>query len=381
MKAREGSPSIPFLDLGLSHRKIMREVLRRVKKTIKQGDFILGSAVSAFELEYADFLGKDTHVVGVGNGTDALEIAIRALELPPGTEVLVPANSFISSAIGVERAGLKVKFVDPNPETLLVDAGSLRKQVSPSTSAIMVVHLYGHVAPMGEILDLASEFDLRVIEDAAQSQGATYKGVRVGCLGDVGATSFYPGKNLGAFGDGGAVISRFAEVAQRARSIRNLGSEVKYRHDSFGFNSRLDTVQAEVLSVKLKYLPEWNSDRKKAVSLYDDLLGDLQEIRRPRVLDETEPSYHLYPILTDVRDELQKHLSGRKIQTLVHYPTVIPDQIVFRQFGQASAENLDVSRQASAKLLSLPLFPGITSRQVTRVAQEVRGFFSPNGLR
>lgn len=366
---------VPFLDLGRSHKKIHREAIQGIKKIITRGDFILGSSVEAFESEYAMFLGGGAHVVGVGNGTDALEIAIRALNLPPGSEVLVPANSFIASAIGVERAGLSVKFVDPDPQTLLVNADSFRDKTTQNTSALMVVHLYGHVAPMAEILSLAKELDLSVIEDAAQSQGATYKGTRVGCMGDVGATSFYPGKNLGAFGDGGAVLSRSPEIAKRARLMRNLGSRVKYQHESFGFNSRLDTLQAEVLRIKLKHLARWNAERAKSASLYNHLLSDLREIARPRVLEGTEPAYHLYPILTDRRDELQEHLSRHHVETLIHYPTAIPDALVYSGSPKGNRDSFVAARQASTRLLSLPLFPGITDKEVALVCKKIRDFF------
>ena len=370
------SKPVPFLDLGRSHKKIQREVIQRVKKTLRRGDFILGSAVEAFESEYAEFLGNGTLVVGVGNGTDALEIAIRALDLPPGSEVLVPANSFIASAIGVERAGLTVKFVDPHPDTLLVNADSFRDKITQNTSALMVVHLYGHVAPMTEILDLGREFNLKVIEDAAQSQGATYKGTRVGCLGDVGATSFYPGKNLGAFGDGGAVLSRSPEIAQKARLIRNLGSAVKYQHETYGFNSRLDTIQAEILRIKLKHLAKWNAERARAVALYDKLLSVQPEMTRPVVLEDTEPAYHLYPVLTNERDRLQKHLTNHNVQTLIHYPNAIPDQPIFRELGEGDGDGFVAARKASAQLLSLPLFPGITESEVRFVCEKVDGFFN-----
>ena len=373
---RRSLEMVHFLDLGRGHRKIQRQLFGAMRRAVQQGQFVLGSAVEAFESEYADFLGNGALVVGVGNGTDALEIAIRALDIPVGSEVLVPANSFIASAIGVERAGLTVKFVDPNPDTLLVTADSFRDKISQNTSALMVVHLYGHVAPMAEILDLAREFNLKVIEDAAQSQGATYKGTRVGCLGDVGATSFYPGKNLGAFGDGGAVLSRSPEIAQKARLIRNLGSAVKYQHETYGFNSRLDTIQAEILRIKLKHLAKWNAERARAVALYDELLSERPEITRPVVLKDTEPAYHLYPVLTKERDKLQKYLADHNVQTLIHYPTAIPDQPVFRESGAGNQDSFVAARQASAQLLSLPLFPGITEREVRFVCEKIVDFFN-----
>lgn len=375
---RRNPEMVPFLDLGRGHRRIERQLLGAIRRAVKEGQFVLGSAVEEFETDYAEFLGDGALVVGVGNGTDALEIAIRALELPPGSEVLVPANSFIASAIGVERAGLTVKFVDPHPDTLLVNANSFRDKITQNTSALMVVHLYGHVAPMTEILDLGREFNLKVIEDAAQSQGATYKGTRVGCLGDVGATSFYPGKNLGAFGDGGAVLSRSTEIAQKARLIRNLGSAVKYQHETYGFNSRLDTIQAEILRIKLKHLVKWNAERARAVALYDNLLSAQLEITRPIVLENTEPAYHLYPVLTNERNQLQKHLTDHHVHTLIHYPTAIPDQPVFRESSAGDQDSFVAARQASAKLLSLPLFPGITESEIRFVCEKIDEFFSKN---
>lgn len=376
MKIHGRGMTVPFLDLKRSHHPIRKEINRTFRETFAGGEFILGDAVEKFEKEYAGYLGGESRVVGVGNGTDAIEVALRALELPVGSEVLVPANSFISSAIGIQRAGLTPRFVDPNPETLLVDAGSFRGRIGPHTSCLMVVHLFGHVAPMTEILELAARTGLKVIEDAAQSQGATYRSDPVGSLGDVGATSFYPGKNLGALGDGGAVLTRFREVERRARLLRNLGSQVKYEHESYGFNSRLDTLQAGILSIKLAHLTAWNSQRAKAAQHYDRLLKEVSAVSRPVVLQATKPAYHLYPILVDRRDALQRFLAHRGIQTLIHYPKAIPDQALFKGLlSRSSEDSFEVSRATADRLLSLPLFPGITPKEIDYAATAVADFF------
>lgn len=367
--------SVPFLDLNRSHRPLRREMNAVFRRVTRRGDFVLGGEVAQFEEEYGTFLGSEVNVVGVGNGTDAIEIALRALDLTPGSEVLVPANSFIASAIGAERAGLSVRFVDPDPETLLASSASYERAITSRTSALMVVHLFGHVAPMAEILELARRHDLKVIEDAAQAQGAKYGGKSVGALGDVGATSFYPGKNLGAFGDGGAVMSRSPEVARKARKIRNLGSEQKYVHESYGFNSRLDTLQAGVLRVKLRQLDKWNMQRTRAARLYDHLLTDLPNISRPLLLPDTVPVFHLYPILSDQRDDLQLDLERKGITTLIHYPYQIPQQ--FTATGPTFSHGphaTPVAEEISKKLLSLPMFPGIHRREIHAVAAAVKAF-------
>ena len=370
-----GNEIIPFLDLYRSNRKLVREVRAIVGEIAKSGSFILGSEVEAFETEYAKYLGGGAHVVGVGNGTDAIEIALRALEMPPLSEVLVPANSFIASAIGVLRAGLSVRFVDPDPETLLVDTNSFERALTAQTRAIMVVHLFGHVAPMEEVLAFAQKHGLLVVEDVAQAQGAKYKGDSVGVLGDAGATSFYPGKNLGAFGDAGAVISKSEEVAKRARLIRNLGSEKKYIHEAYGFNSRIDTLQAAVLRIKLRRLDAWNDERKSAAALYDSLLSRVKDVSRPKLVPETTPVFHLYPVLTEKRDALQAHLTRHGITTLIHYPYAISEQ-----WGKFVGEfefpsEMPVAQEASRRLLSLPLFPGITSTEIRKVVSTITNFF------
>lgn len=377
---RRSEIEIPFVDLKRSHQPLRKDFDRIFRETVSNSRFILGEALEAFEKEYGNYLGGETRVVGVGNGTDAIEVALRALELPHGSEVLVPANSFISSAIGVQRAGLRAKFVDPNSKSLLVDADSFRRHIGPNTSCLMVVHLYGHVAPMGAILQLASETGLKVIEDAAQSHGASYQFIPVGCLGDVGATSFYPGKNLGAFGDGGAVLTRSQAIEDKARLLRNLGSTTKYQHESYGFNSRLDTLQAGVLSIKLKHLTRWNAQRERAVEQYDHLLQPVPQVIRPTILQDTQPAYHLYPILVDQRNELQSFLNSKRIQTLVHYPRAIPDQPQFKRQSEANPEeSFEISQIASKRLLSLPLFPGITEKEIHQVATTVRAFLEFRG--
>lgn len=366
---------VPFLDLARVNEPVVKDSRRAIKELYRRSSFILGPEVTRFEEEYSQFLGKGIHTVGVGNGTDALEIAFRTLELDPGAEVLVPSNSYIASAIGAQRAGLNVKLIDPDPDTLLLDVRTIEAGLTSRTAAVLVVHLFGNMAPMQAIMDFASKKGLAVVEDAAQAHGAVIGTQMAGTWGHVAATSFYPGKNLGGFGDGGAVTTRDPSLASRARLIRNLGSEEKYVHNAYGFNSRLDSLQAAVLSSKLKFLPEMNDLRTNAAKKYSAAIANLKDVRIPKMSPGSSSAHHLFPVLTPRRDELMAFLAQREVETLIHYPIPIHMQMSQLLVNRDSITELPTSERAARELLSLPIFPGIKDSEVALVIDSLTEFF------
>ncbi len=357
--------NIPFMDLGWQSEIVRDAVMKRLGVIADESDFILGRDVGAFEREYSEFL-SGLHVLAVSNGTDALELALRALELPSGSEVLVPANSFIASALAVIRAGLRVRFVDVLPDTLLADASTFEVGITEATRVLMPVHLYGQCARMDEIMALARMRGLYVVEDAAQAQGASFAGVPAGGWGDIGATSFYPGKNLGAWGDAGAIITTSDELLARAKALRNYGSKEKYHHTSIGFNCRMDSVQAVVLSEKLKYLPEWNAQRQALATVYRAGLEQISEIDQLRSTEGGRSVFHLFVVQVDRRDTLIKYLAEHGVQALIHYPIPIHRQQALAGHEQYLGD-FPVTDHASSRILSLPLFPGMSVDQVEYV--------------
>lgn len=365
---------VPFLDFSLLHGEIEEELISAFSNVLRDGSFILGDSVSRFEREFGAFLGDDSRAVGVGNGTDAIEIALRSLELPAGSTVLVPANSFVASAIGVVRAGLKVRFVDVDERTLLAGPNQFADQFDSSVSAIMPVHLYGNPAEMDAILEFASAHSVFVVEDAAQAHGAKFREQRTGTFGHASAFSFYPGKNLGALGDGGAVVSKDALTIENSLAIRNLGSLQKYDHTRFGFNSRLDSVQAAALAIKLPLLDEWNHSRRRVAEMYRSMLEEFEEIGIPELVQNSESAYHLFPVLYARRDDLAEHLKKEGIQTLIHYPQPIHLQTAFKEYVSATNPPLEVVERAAPKLLSLPIFPGMNEEQIEHVVESIARF-------
>lgn len=357
--------TIPLVDLGLQTAQIATEVDAGFARVIARSGFILGEEVATFEAAFADFC-RVPHCIGVGSGTDALEFALRALGIGPGAEVIVPANSFVASAVAVVRAGAVPVLVDVDRSSLLIDVAAVAARIGPATAAVMPVHLYGQMAPMGPLLDLAADAGIAVVEDAAQAHGATQNGRPAGSLGAAAATSFFPGKNLGAFGDGGAVLTASADVAAKVAALRNYGSTVKYDHPEVGFNSRLDTLQAVVLTAKLARLAGWNEERRKAAARYDELLEGVPDVERPVVVDGNEHVWHLYVVRVAQRDEVLKRMHAADIGAGIHYPVPIHLQGAFRDLGH-HAGDLPVAEAAAASILSLPLFPGITADQQEQV--------------
>jgi dTDP-4-amino-4,6-dideoxygalactose transaminase len=360
---------IKFLDLHAQYLEIKGEVDAAIANVIADAAFINGPYVKAFEQDFAHYLGAE-HCVGVGNGTDALEIAFEALDLPAGSEVIVPANSFIASSEAVTRSGLKVVFCACDPQTYTLDIADVRARITPATSAIVAVHLYGHPCDMDFLRELAAEFGLRIIEDCAQAHGAEYRGRRIGTLGDVACFSFYPGKNLGAYGDGGAIVTQDTALAERCRMIANHGRKDKYNHEFEGRNSRLDGLQAAILSVKLRHLEAWTERRITAASAYRDGLADVPELTLPHAASWARHVYHLFVIRTAKRDAMQAYLQARGIHTGVHYPLALPDLAAYRNLGQHTA-----SDTMHAQLLSLPMGDHLAPEDIQRVISAVREFF------
>jgi dTDP-4-amino-4,6-dideoxygalactose transaminase len=362
--------SIPPVDLWIQHQAIADEVAGGMAAVLNKTAFILGPPVKDFEAEYAAFTGA-RHCIGVANGTDALELALRAARVGAGDEVILPTNTFIATALAVVRAGARPVLVDSDPDFHLLDLGQVASRITGKTKAIIPVHLYGQPAPMEKVVELAQGRGLIVIEDAAQAQGARRGGRAAGAWGLAAGTSFYPGKNLGAYGDAGAVTTDSDEIATRVRALRNYGSDIKYHHPDLGFNSRLDTLQAVVLRAKLRRLAGWNEARRAAARRYDELLADLGAVTRPQTLSGNEHVYHLYVVRVPNRDEVVKKLNADGIGAQIHYPVPIHLQGAFAFLGHR-AGSFPVAEQAAREIVSLPMFPEITAEQQRRVVVSLR---------
>jgi dTDP-4-amino-4,6-dideoxygalactose transaminase len=362
--------SIPSVDLRVQHQAIAEEIAKGFAAVLDKTAFILGPAVKEFETAYATFIGAK-HCIGVANGTDALELALRAAGVGPSDEVILPTNTFIATALAVVRAGARPVLVDSDPDFHLLDLEQAASRVTKKTRVLMPVHLYGQMAPMEKVEELARADGLVVIEDAAQAQGARRCGKAAGTLGVAAGTSFYPGKNLGAYGDAGAVTTDSDEIAGRVRALRNYGSEVKYYHPEIGFNSRLDTLQAVVLSAKLRYLAAWNEARHQAARRYDELLAGVSAVTRPSTLSGNEHVYHLYVVRVPKRDEVIKKLNADGIDAHIHYPVPIHLQAAFKYLGLGEG-SFPVAEKAASEILSLPIFPEITADQQARVVESLQ---------
>jgi dTDP-4-amino-4,6-dideoxygalactose transaminase len=359
------SEAIPLVDLRIQHAAVEAEVTAEFAEVMSSGGFIGGPRVAAFEQDYAAYTGV-TECVGVANGTDAIELALRALGIGPGDEVIIPANTFVATAEAVVRAGATPVFVDADPEYLLIDVEAALRRVGPRTRAVIPVHLYGQSAATEQLTEALGGSDVCVVEDAAQSQGATRAGHPVGSVGDVAATSFYPGKNLGAYGDAGAVLTSEPDVARAVRLLGAHGSLRKYVHESLGFNSRLDALQAVVLSAKLRRLDGWNALRRQAAATYQALLADVADLVLPATMPGNEHVWHLYVVRVPQRDRVLAELNEAGIGAAIHYPTPVHLQPAFAE-GDGPG-SFPVAEAAAAQILSLPLYPGITEEQQERVA-------------
>ncbi|HEX9584873.1 MAG TPA: DegT/DnrJ/EryC1/StrS family aminotransferase [Gammaproteobacteria bacterium] len=358
--------TIPLVDLHVQHRDVADEIEAGFAEVVGRSQFVLGPRVAEFEAAFARYAGV-RHCVGVGNGTDAIELMLRSLSIGEGDEVIVPANTFIATALAVVRAGASPVLVDVDPQHYLIDVDQVKARIGPKTRAIIAVHLYGQTAPVERLAEIAADSGIPVLEDAAQAHGATRWRRRAGGLGVAAAFSFYPSKNLGAYGDAGAVATDDDRLAAAVRRLRNWGSDLKYRHAEIGFNSRLDSIQAVVLRAKLKHLDAWNDARRVAALRYDALLSVLPRVALPRTLEGNEHVWHLYVVQLPDRDRVQAALQAQGIDAGIHYPVPIHRQGAFRHLGLPRGAFPVTERLASA-CLSLPLFPGITPQQQERVA-------------
>jgi dTDP-4-amino-4,6-dideoxygalactose transaminase len=361
---------VPFGNLAQQYRTDVRQELHHLwSEILESASFILGPQVEDFEEAFARFC-EAKHAIGVGSGTDALMLAMKALGIGRGDEVITVANSFVGTAEAILHAGATPVFVDIEPRTFNIDVEQIEPAITKRTRAILPVHLYGQPADMGPILEIANRHGFYAIEDAAQAHGARYMGSAVGSLADVACFSFYPGKNLGAYGDGGAVVTNSAPIAMAVRKLRDHGGTIKYQHDCPGFSSRLDTLQAAVLAIKLKHLDAWNRIRRDHAQLYDELLSGIPGIITPQLLRTAVHVFHLYVVRVErrSRDDLQRYLSERGIQTLIHYPQPITATPAFARISQHSYPNAE---EASKKILSLPLYPELKPEQIEYVAQAV----------
>ena len=363
---------IKFLDLQQQYLSIKNEIDCAIQSVISSATFVGGEHVRKFEQAFSVFQHAK-YCIGVGNGTDALEIVIEALALPKGSEIIVPANSFIASAEAVTRTGHRVVFCDCNPGTYTISPASILSKITPQTKAIMAVHLYGQPCAMGEIMAIAQAHDLQVIEDCAQAHGAEYKGQRVGTFGVAGTFSFYPGKNLGAFGDAGAIVTNSAELAEKCRMIANHGRLQKYHHAFEGRNSRLDGLQAAILTVKLKHLPTWIKRRQEIAKHYHKGFANISKVTLPEVLPDSSSVWHLYVIRTMQRDKLQQFLKAKDVQTSVHYPISLPKLPAYKYCGQENESF--VANQFDATYLSLPIGEHLTDMEVMDVVYYTQEFY------
>lgn len=364
---------VKFLDLQAQYHKLKPEMDAAIADVIENSRFIGGAGNVAFETAFAAYQ-QVAHCIGVANGTDAIEIALEALNLTPGSEVIVPANTFIASSEAVTRGGLKVVFADVDPVTYTLDLADVRRRVGPNTSAVMAVHIYGHPCDMDGLKALADERGLKIIEDCAQAHGAEYKGRRVGGLGDVATFSFYPGKNLGAYGDAGAITTDDEALAKRMRMIANHGRTGKYDHQFEGRNSRLDGLQAAVLNVKLPHLESWIVRRNELARAYLAQLPVVNDLALPTLPTDGRHGLHLFVVRSSRRDELKAFLAERGVESGVHYPIALPKLEAYAYLNQQDEPMF--ANQSDQTLLSLPIGDHMTVEDVTTVAAAVRAFFA-----
>ena len=357
--------NVPLVDLSFQHRAIEAEVSEGFERVMATGQFILGPPVAEFEAEYAAYCGVE-HCLGVASGSDALELGLRALEIGAGDEVLLPTNTFVASALAVVRAGAEPVLVDCGESSSGIDVSAVSGRIGPRTRAVMAVDLFGELAALEELEALAAAAGIALIEDAAQAQGARRGGRSAGGFGDLAGTSFYPGKNLGAYGDAGAVTTRSAELDDRIRRLRNYGSQAKYAHPETGFNSRLDTLQAVVLSAKLRRLESWNDTRRQAAARYDEMLDSVKGVVLPPGRRDASHVWHLYTVRVAERDAVLASLQAVGVQAGIHYPHPIHQLGAFAFLGHRPGDFPHAER-ASAEMISLPIFPGISPEQQERV--------------
>jgi dTDP-4-amino-4,6-dideoxygalactose transaminase len=359
---------VPLIDLKLQYESIKEEIDPAVMCVLSETKFIMGPDVKAFEEEMAKYLGVQ-HAVGVASGTDALEIALLSLGVGEGDEVITTPFTFIATTEAIVNVGAKPVFVDIDPHTYCINAALIEAKITKRTKALLPVHLYGHPAEMKKIMDIAGKYGLEVVEDCAQSLGAEYGDKKVGAIGDAGCLSFFPGKNLGCFGDGGMVVANDLEVTNKARMFRQHGSSVKYYHSVSGFNSRLDTLQAAILRVKLKYLDKWNEKRRANAALYDKYLG-ANGLKLPYVASGVAHSFNYFTIRVKNRADMQNKLNENKIGNMIYYPLSLHLQEVYKSLDYKKGD-FPEAEKAQEEVISLPMFPELSEEQISTAARAV----------
>lgn len=363
---------IPFVDLKAQYAAIAVEVNEALHNVILNADFILGKDVELFEAEFARFCEAD-HAIGVDSGTSALELALRAYGIGAGDEVITVSHTFIAPVAAISYTGARPVLIDVDRDTYNIDPSQIEKAITPRTRAIIPVHLYGQAADLDAVIEIARKHSLIVIEDACQAHGARYRDKPVGALGDAACFSFYPGKNLGAYGDAGMVVTNNRDTAEQIKLLRNYGQPEKYQHTIMGYNRRLDSIQAAVLRVKLRHLDEWNAARQRAAARYNELLNDVHSIRTPYVAEESSHVYHLYVIQHPHRDRLLSFLREQGVYGGLHYPTPAHLQPCYENLGM-SPGSLPVTEELASRVISLPMYAEITDEQIEYVCKCIKEF-------
>jgi dTDP-4-amino-4,6-dideoxygalactose transaminase len=361
--------NIPLVDLKAQYAGIKPEIDAAIERVVNNTSFIMGKEVSEFEQKFASYVEAKA-AVGVASGTAALHLSLMACGVGPGDEVITTAHTFMATSEPISQVGAKPVFVDIDPDTYNIDASLVEQAITPRTKAIIPVHLYGQPAQLEELLEVARRHNLSLIEDAAQAHGAEYKGQRCGSIGDLACFSFYPGKNLGAYGDAGAVTGNNDELLARVRKLRDHGRTSKYEHDEIGFGERLDGLQAAILGAKLPHLEDWTEARRSHAKLYNELLAGC-DVVTPFEMEEARHVYHLYVIRTPRRDKVLAHLKSKGIDAGIHYPVPLHRQPAYLKQGYGDL-SLPVTEQAAAEVLSLPLFPELTYEQIAYIAEAVK---------
>ncbi len=370
--------NIPFLSFTGMHAPIKGEILAAFESFFDSNSYILGDNVKNFESAYAEF-NTTEFAIGVSNGLDALRISLEVLGIGKGDEVIVPSNTYIASVLAISQVGATPIFVEPNEETFNIDVSKIEDVISGKTKCIMPVHLFGQACEMNSLVEVAERYNLSIVEDNAQAHGASFNGKLTGSFGHINATSFYPGKNLGALGDAGAITTNDDNLAIKARSLRNYGSQKKYYNDFIGFNMRLDECQAAFLLIKLKHVREWTLRRQQIAALYNQLLSGIEQVSLPTTNRGATHVYHLYVIQAKARNELQEYLATKGIGTLIHYPIPPPLQLAYKSLNYKIGD-FPIAEKLANTSLSLPIWPGMELVQVDYIADSIREFFNqPSG--
>ncbi|MBI5056311.1 MAG: DegT/DnrJ/EryC1/StrS family aminotransferase [Nitrospirae bacterium] len=367
---------VPFVDLKMQYQNIKDEVNAEIHEVLESCAYILGPKVEEFEQQFA-IMHQAKYCLANSTGTDSLHLAMMALEVGPGDEVLVPVNTFFATAEAVSLAGAKPVFVDCEADYYNIDAAKIEQAITNRTKGIIPVHLYGQSADMAMILQIAEKHKLWVVEDACQAHCAEYQNRRVGAMGIIGCFSFYPGKNLGAYGEGGAVLTNDEQLYEKMKKLRDHGSSKKYNHELVGHNYRMEGIQGAVLSVKLRYIEQWTEQRRKNAALYSNLLSDIPEVVVPKEMESVRHVYHLYVVQVPKRNELQNFLSQNGISTGLHYPVPLHLQQAYKSLGYKKGD-FQIAETQMDKILSLPMYPELTSAQIQYVVSKIKEFYLTN---